>query len=215
MKLLFILKCFALGMSAASGVGPIFVLTFNRGALKGFGKGFATALGSALGDALLFFLGLIGLLGLLQGSRNTIIFLDLVGGIALVILGTKMLHSTPNYIRERMNIHESYSSTITKSFLLTVINPLAIFFFLIVSVQLLPAGYKSLSLNQIISASFIVGLGSLLALTLVAFIASKIGKTLSLEYLSKISYATGILFIGIGIYFFSDVVTPLLNFFRA
>lgn len=208
-------KCFALGMSAASGVGPIFVLTFNRGALKGFTKGFATALGSALGDALLFFFGLIGLLGLLQGSRNVIIVLDLIGGIALVILGTKMINSTPAYIKERMSTQEPFYKTMTKSFFLTVINPLAVLFFLIVSVQLLPAGYKSLPLNQVITASSIVGLGSLFALSLIAFIASKMGKTLNPSHLSKISYATGVLFIAIGIYFFSDVVIPLFRFFQS
>ncbi len=73
MKTLFLLKCFALGVSAASGVGPIFVLTFNRGALKGLGRGLATALGSALGDALLFLLGLLGLLSILGGSKNMVL----------------------------------------------------------------------------------------------------------------------------------------------
>lgn len=214
MKMLFLFKCFALGMSAASGVGPIFVLTFNSGALKGFGRGLATALGSAIGDALLFFLGLLGLLSILQGSKNMVIIFDLIGGIALVIMGTKMLHHTPTYIHQRLGGNEPYLKTIMKSFFLTVINPLAIIFFLIVSVQLLPAGQIRLPFNQIIAASITVGFGSLAALSGVAFIANKLGKSLSITYLLKISYVTGIIFIGIGIYFLSDVVMTALSFVR-
>lgn len=213
MKILFLLKCFALGISAVAGVGPIFILTFNRGALKGFGRGLATALGAALGDALLFFLGLVGLLSILEGSKNMVLLLDLIGGVALVIMGTKMLHSTPTYIHERLGGDEPYLGTIFRSFLLTVINPLAIIFFLIVSVQILPAGQIRLPFNQIIAASLTVGLGSLTALAAIAFVASRLGKSLSIAYLLKVSYITGVIFIGIGIYFFSDVVTAILRLF--
>jgi len=214
MKTLFLLKCFALGVSAASGVGPIFVLTFNRGALKGLGRGLATALGSALGDALLFLLGLLGLLSILGGSKNMVLALDLIGGIALVIMGTKMLRNTPTYIHQRLGGNEPYFGTIIKSFLLTVINPLAIIFFLIVSVQLLPAGQMRLPFNQIIAASLTVGLGSLSALGFIAFIASRVGKSLSITYLLKISHITGIIFIGIGLYFFSNVIMTALSLIK-
>ena len=44
-------KCYAIGIMAASGIGPIFVLTFNRGAIHGFLRGFATAMGAAVADA--------------------------------------------------------------------------------------------------------------------------------------------------------------------
>ncbi len=215
MKLSFVLKCFAIGMSAASGVGPIFVLTFNRGALRGFTKGFATAVGSAFGDALLFFLGLIGLLGLLQGSRNLILILDLIGGVTLVALGFHMIKNSPASIKENTNFYESFSRTTIKSFLLTIINPLAVIFFLIVSVQLIPAGQKSLPLYQVFTGSIIVGLGSLIALSLVAFFASKMGKSLSSTYLSKVSFFTGVLFIGIGMYFFRNVILIFIKFMNS
>lgn len=214
MKILFILKCFALGMSAASGVGPIFVLTFNRGALKGLGRGIATAFGSALGDALLFFFGLLGVLSILENTKNIRSAFDLIGGLSLVVMGSRMLYHAPRYSSPGLNAQESYTSTIIKSFLLTVINPLAVFFFLVVSVQLLPQGKLALPFRQIIAASASVGLGSLAALSCVALIASKVGKSLSLSYLLKISYVTGIVFIGIGIYFLGNATVTAFNFIR-
>ncbi len=125
-----------------------------------------------------------------------------------------MLRNTPTYIHQRLGGNEPYFGTIIKSFLLTVINPLAIIFFLIVSVQLLPAGQMRLPFNQIIAASLTVGLGSLSALGFIAFIASRVGKSLSITYHLKISHITGIIFIGIGLYFFSNVIMTALSLIK-
>jgi len=84
MKLIFLLRCYGLGVLSTLGIGPIFILTFNRGAVYGFLHGFFTALGSCIADAILFALGLLGILAIVQQSHNTIIAMDLFGGVLLI-----------------------------------------------------------------------------------------------------------------------------------
>ncbi len=87
----FLLKCFVVGIIATSGVGPIFILTFNKGAVHGFLRGFATALGAAVADAFFFFLALMGILTTIGDSRRFMLVLDLVGGVVLLFIGYRML----------------------------------------------------------------------------------------------------------------------------
>ncbi|MFC1895010.1 LysE family transporter, partial [Candidatus Dependentiae bacterium] len=81
MECLIYIKCFLVGMLASASLGPIFILTFNRGAVYGFTHGFATAIGACLADGLYFFLGLMGILSLLKSSENFMFWLDTLGGI--------------------------------------------------------------------------------------------------------------------------------------
>ena len=62
----FLIQSFFIGVLAASGCGPIFVLTFNRSAVCGFWKGLATALGASIGDSSYFMLGLLGALTVIK-----------------------------------------------------------------------------------------------------------------------------------------------------
>lgn len=55
MGVVFLLKAFFTGFCAASAVGPVFIMTFNRSALHGMHLGIATALGAAVTDGFLFF----------------------------------------------------------------------------------------------------------------------------------------------------------------
>src|SRR3989304_9647410 len=96
MNIWFYVKCFLIGISASSAMGPIFILTFNRGALHGFLKGFATAMGSALADGLFFMLGLFAILERLENSPKALLALNCIGGIFLIILGMQALRKQQN-----------------------------------------------------------------------------------------------------------------------
>jgi len=212
----FLLKCFLVGISVASAVGPIFVLTFNRGALHGFLKGFFTALGAAVGDGLLFFLGLFGVLNFLENAQKSILLLDLIGGIIILILGIRMIRSRKNYLQASPLRPAKHAVTMTKAFILTVINPLTIFFFMFISVKIIPDGFQALPLNLIASGSAMVFAGSLSMLSCVALIASLVRHALSPQRLALITYVTGIIFITISLYFFYESFlssTKLFNFF--
>ena len=100
----FFVNSFFIGVLAASGCGPIFVLTFNRSAVCGFFKGFVTAVGASLGDGLYFLLGLIGVLAFVGELKSFMIFLDIIGGIILIVLGINSLKKMRQFFLITMNI---------------------------------------------------------------------------------------------------------------
>lgn len=208
-----LVKCFLIGMLASSSVGPIFVLTFNRGAAFGFFKGFATALGACIADGLYFFLGLLGVLTILKESRHFMYILDTVGGILVIAFG---IYSIRKSRRESLNVGvgASFSTTlmITKSFVLTILNPMVFLFFMVIGVQILPDGVSDLTLRQIFASSIMVVLGSLFVLSIVSFIATLLGKCMKEKQLRFIYFITGIVFIGVGLYFLDHL---LISIFRA
>ncbi len=209
----FWIKCFFVGVSASSAVGPIFILTFNRGALYGFTKGFACALGSALVDAIFFALGLFGALTLVQNSQNFMLIMDCVGGFVLIVLGAHTLKKQKQTKEEKYLTDEPAIISAAKSFLVTIINPFVILFFMFISVQILPEGITRVPLDDIIAGSIMVSLGSLCVLSCVAWFASQVGKAISPRMLKKVSYTTGLLFIGVGVYFIGDFVLNILRLY--
>ncbi|MCF7899376.1 LysE family transporter [Candidatus Babeliales bacterium] len=196
-------RCFLIGLLASSSFGPIFILTFNRGAIYGFLRGVATAFGACLADGIYFSLSLIGILTVLQESKNFMFFIDSVGGILLIILGINSLIKAKRGVKYiSLESKTGIWFTSVKSFLLTALNPLVLFFFMVIGAQVLPAGISDLSGYQIFLSSLVVMAGSFSVLCLVALVASFLGSCISEKKLRLISLLTGIVFISIGIYFF-------------
>jgi len=210
----FYLKCYAVGLSVASAVGPIFVLTFNRGAWSGFSRGFATAFGAACGDGLLFFLGLLGVLRLLGEYHGTILAMDLIGGLFLISLGLRSFKGRQKYVNDPLLINLPPILTIIKSFFLTIANPLTVLFFMFVGVRILPEDVISLPLRQVAFGSAFVFVGSLTVLSIVALIASHVGQAISERRLRTISHITGVIFLAIGFYFWCDFVVRVFKVFH-
>ncbi len=207
---LFLLKCFLIGISAASALGPIFVLTFNNSALHGFFKGFFNALGAALGDGCLLFLGLIGVLSVLEESHKYQVGIDFAGGLLLLAFGLSMFFA-------KITVRPLFSAdtailSIGKTFLFTILNPLTLFFFMFISTQILEIG-EELSISQILTGCWMTLLGSLTILSTVAFIGSTIGNAISQKNLRHIAHVTGTIILGIGAYFFFDAIRVLIRIY--
>jgi L-lysine exporter family protein LysE/ArgO len=202
----FYIKSYAIGLSVASAVGPIFVLTFNRGAWYGLSRGLATAIGAACGDGFLFFLGLLGVLRLLGEYHGAIMVMDLIGGALLISLGIRSFNGRQKYVTDPQQERLPTISTAIKSFFLTIANPLTVLFFMLIGVRILPDDTLVLPLKQIAMGSVFVFLGSLTILTAVAVIASRLGQAISERRLLTISHVTGVIFFGIGGYFFIDFI---------
>ena len=213
MDFLFLVKCFFIGISACSGVGPIFILTFNRGALYGFTKGFASALGSALADGLFFALGLFGALKLLESSRHSMLLLDLFGGIILITIGTITLRRYNKGTQISYVANQAAILTGIKSFFLTIVNPFVALFFMFISVQILPEGVSRLPVHYVLAGSIAAMAGSLSVLGSVAWIASHLRHAISHKKLRRMSYVTALLFIGVGVYMLGDFVIDILRKF--
>ena len=211
MSLKFLIKCFFIGMSAASGVGPIFVLTFNRGAIYGFPKGFATALGAAIADGFYFALGLLGALNLIESSNKAMLLMDLIGGGILIYLGMRMLKKRTKTPKDSTKTNECLLFTTSKSLIITLVNPFIILFFMFISIQILPEGVTCLPIDQVATGGLAATGGSLLILSSVAFIASHIGSSISYKWLRTITHSTAFVFIGAGIYLTGDFVISILK----
>ncbi|MFH1831797.1 MAG: LysE family transporter [bacterium] len=196
----FLIKCFLIGISASSTVGPIFILTFTRGALYGFGRGFASALGAALADGVFFSLGLLGALTLLENSKHFSLIINMLGGLILVLLGAISLR---RYLKGTQLSYVSNTSsfaTTAKTFVLTIFNPLVALFFMFISIQILPEGAPSPPIQDIIIGSLAVSGGSLLVLGSIAWLASHVGSAISTKRLAFLSLVTSILFMSVGSY---------------
>lgn len=204
--------CFLIGLLSSSSLGPIFILTFNRGSLYGFSRGFATAFGACIADGIYFFLGLLGLLAVLKESAHFMFILDVLGGILLMFLGIYSLRKAKlgkNFISYEHKL--GVWITAVKSFVLTIFNPLVILFFMIVGVQILPESAFRMSIHDIFISSLFLMVGSLSILTIVAFVASRIGRALGHKSQRTISLITGIIFIGISIYFLKDLYINIMK----
>ena len=212
MNIFLFFKCILFGVIAASGCGPVFILTFNKGAICGFFKGFSTALGAACGDALYFFLGLMGALAVLSEFRGVMAWLDLIGGLVLIILGVHSVKKARDVGCVTIGCSENVFLSFGKSLLLTIFNPLIIFFFMAMSVQVLPDGVKRLPLGDVFFYASGVLLGSLSVLVLVSLLASSIGFCISSKKLKIISAVTGIGFICFGAYLLIDLVSKYTAF---
>src|SRR3712207_1140958 len=81
-----VLAGFALGLAVAAGFGPISVLALTSGLRHGFAPAFGVAVGVAFVDGLYALLAGLGLAALVPGDE-----LQVVGGVALVVIGAGMV----------------------------------------------------------------------------------------------------------------------------
>ena len=132
------LKSLLIGFSIAAPVGPIGVLCIRRTLAHGRVSGFVSGLGAATADAIYgsiaaFGLTFISLLIIEQG-----IWLRLVGGIFLLLLGIRTFFSIPsdNSSQYPTSPHKSLVSDYGTTLFLTLTNPLTILSFAAIFVGL-------------------------------------------------------------------------------
>ena len=212
MDAIFLLKAFFTGFCAASALGPVFIMTFNRAALHGVYLGVATAVGSALTDGLLFFLVMSGVLGKMNLSPYMLLGLDVVGAAAMFGLSWHYWKTVQD-LHERVAIMHAWElvSMALKTFLMTLFNPSAMLFFVFVSMKLFGAQIGNLNLMQASVGGFVVAGGTFFALSIVSYGASFVGARLSPERLKKISKATAIFLIAVGLLLLIDAFSLWLR----
>ena len=191
------LKGLIIGLSIAVPVGPIGILCIRRTLVQGRITGFLSGLGAAMADALY---------GAMAGFRLTFlsnflisqrIWLNLIGGGLLCILGAKIFLSKPaeqGASVEGDSLWNAYLST----FFLTLTNPMTILFFAAVFAGL---GVVSAS-DHYVSAGILV-LGVFVGSVMWWFILSGFTGILQglfnfirLQWLNRIS---GLIIIGFGV----------------
>lgn len=211
MDVQFLFSSFIIGILAASGCGPIFILTFNRSAVCGFWKGFMTAVGASIGDAAYFLLGLFGALAVISEFEYFIFFLDLIGGILLIGLGIHSFRKMKQVVCATVECSNSVFFSVSKGFMLTVLNPLVVLFFMAITLQALPDNVSEFSRALVVVSSFFVFLGSLVVLSGVSLVASCLGSCITTKKLRLMSGGSGIVFILFGLYLFVDFFMKLFH----
>lgn len=206
-------KCFLIGILGNLTLGPIFILTFNRGALFGFRRGFASALAASVADGFLFMLGLMGALSLVTQLQGARLILYGFGAIFLLVAGINSLRY--DWRAEQMplqtnNLGVSFSSTFIKAFFMTLSNPLAIGYFAATSISLL-AGMQQMLKKSMIGPSLFVGLGTLAILTMVSFVASRMGECIAPYRFGLVRKITGMVFIFFSCYLLFLLVLSFLT----
>lgn len=150
MNLILFLKSLIIGTSIAAPVGPIGVLCIRRTLAHGRISGFVSGLGAATADAIYGSIAAFGLTFISMLLINQGIWLRLVGGIFLLILGFKTFFSNPKNNPTQNNNPQPGNSLISDyvtTLFLTLTNPLTILSF--------AAIFTGLGLNLDVSRSFL------------------------------------------------------------
>ncbi|MGE5174431.1 MAG: LysE family translocator [Betaproteobacteria bacterium] len=142
METIFFLKGLIIGFVIAAPVGPIGVLCARRTLMFGRRAGFFSGMGAATADAIYGFVAASGLTlvsNLLVGHN---VFLRLVGGSLLCILGVKALVTDPDPKRDFPKTLKKFAGMYSSTFILTLTNPMTIFSFAAVFAGFGLAGVK-------------------------------------------------------------------------
>lgn len=207
----YLATCFLIGVSAASGIGPIFLLTLNKSSLYGFWQGIATAIGAALGDTLYFLLATLGLLSIIEGMGNAILYMEALSSILLIGFGIHLMRTKPKFDAHATPVQQSLILGTIKSFLLTILNPFMLLFFIFISINVLPEDLTPNSYRMLLLGGLCVGGGSLAILSLVAAFGCLAGSKIKRSSLELFSRITGGVFTLIGGYLLFDAAIKLMR----
>lgn len=186
-----VLAGFALGFAVAAGFGPISVLALTSGLRHGFAPAFGVAVGVALVDGFYALLAGLGLAALAPEDE-----LQVVGGVALVVIGASMVKLSGG---EAMAL-STFRRGLTVSLAATLANPLTIVSW--------AAAFTAVVPELDISRGAVVGvlppsvsLGTLTWFTILALAATYFGRRLGPRTLRAASVVAGVAIAVFGLVF--------------
>src|SRR5690606_5462118 len=121
------------GFSASVPLGPIGVLCVQRTLQRGRLSGFISGLGAASSDIIYAVIAGFSLSFVVTFIEEQFFWIQLIGGIILILLGLNIYRSNPaqQLRRQRQGTSKtSYLQDYISTFLLTFSNPLAVFLFI-------------------------------------------------------------------------------------
>ena len=188
-----VLAGFALGVAVAAGFGPLSVLAVNSGLRHGFRPAFGVAVGVAFVDGFYALLAALGLAALVDPAHPEF---QIVGGIALVVIGAGMVRLSGG---DSMAL-ATFRRGLTVSLALTLANPLTIVSWAAAFTAVVPElGISHGEAIGILPPS--VFLGTLTWFTGLALASSFAGRRLSPRVLQTISVVAGVAIAAVGLVF--------------
>lgn len=178
----------AIGLIMAAPIGPVNIICIRRAMTKGPANGYFVGQGAALADGIFGALAAFGLTGMTQLIDNYNGIIQIIGAIALIIIGLKLWFSRP-HVDDVEDTFKDKLKAAVGTFLLTMTNPLTILGFVAVFIGL---GFGDMGDNLVNAALISTGiiLGSSLWWGLISFGSAKLSRNLAdrhLENINKIS----------------------------
>ncbi len=198
------LKGLIVGLSIAVPVGPIGVLCIRRTLARGRVTGLLSGLGAATADALYGAIAGFGLTFLSNFLIGQKIWLHLIGGGLLCILGVKIFLSMPaeqGISMEGSSLWNAYLST----FFLTLTNPMTLLFFIAVFAGL---GIGSESHHYVTAGILVSGvfIGSAMWWIVLIGFTGILRGLFSFKRLQWLNRISGLIIIGFGLYAFLSLL---------
>ena len=193
----FIVSGLIIGFSIAAPVGPIGVLCIRRTLAEGRLHGLISGLGAATADAMYGCIAALGLTFITDVLVQQQVWLRLVGGAFLILLGVKTVLSKPSEkapSEKRIGLLGAYGST----FFLTITNPVTILSFVAIFAGIglgsAVADYGSAALLV-----FAVFMGSALWWLILSGIVSLLRNRVTPLVLRWINRVSGAIIMGFGV----------------
>ncbi|AJS58496.1 LysE family transporter [Paenibacillus sp. IHBB 10380] len=191
-----------LGLSLSAPIGPINAAQLNKGIQGGFWHAYVIGLGAISADIIYMLLVYFGVIHLLD-SPFIKAFLWIFGFFVLVYTGIESIKdagkiSSPAEMRSSGS---SLGKTFISGFLLSLLNPLSILFWLGIYGSILAKAANEFPIQQLLIYSGAIVLGILLWDVTMAAVSSIFREFLTLRVLKGISMLSGLSLVGFGSYF--------------
>ncbi len=190
------------GFLFSFGFGPVFFTLIQSSLRYGFRKAAFIVIGVLLGDLLMLGIAFSSMKAFLPEKLDVSFWVDLIGGIVLLALGTSFL--LKRAIQTEVTIEDSklVAKNIGKGFFLNVLNP-GNFMEWVATAGILKTKYHySTSQNvSFFTAALLTVVVSELA---IAYYAGKLRKIVTVKTMDIINKVSGLIFIGFGCLFLGE-----------
>ncbi len=194
----YLIKGLIIGLSISVPVGPIGILCIRRTLAQGRMVGFLSGLGAATADGLYGAIAGFGLTFLVNFIIGKQIWLHLIGGALLCILGVKTFLSKPAEQGVPVDGDSRWHAYLS-TFFLTLTNPLTIIFFVAVFAGL---GVGTGSEHFLLAGILVTGIfiGSAMWWLVLSGFTGLLQKLLNLKRLRWLNRISGLIILGFGLF---------------
>ncbi|OFX84345.1 MAG: hypothetical protein A2W99_01095 [Bacteroidetes bacterium GWF2_33_16] len=200
MEIVFFLKGIVVGLLGSIPLGPVGVVCIQRTLNKGRMSGFISGMGAASVDAIFALIAALGLTFILNFIEQQRFYIQLVGGIILIIMGLNIFYKNPV---KQMRRHKQGKSKLINDFvsvfLLTISNPVAVFLFVAALASINVVSVESPIISALLVIAGVFG-GALLWWVILISFVDLFRKKFRLKQLWWINKIAGVLIAGFGIF---------------
>lgn len=198
-----------LGLSLAAPIGPINAAQLDKGIKNGFFHAWMVGVGAVVADAIYM---LIVYFGVNQFITTPFMktFLWLFGSFVLIYSGVESLFNIGKIVISNKRERESVAKSFISGFLMSLLNPLSILFWLGIYGSVLAQITATHRTEELVLYSLAIFTGLLLWDVTMAAIASGFRRYLTTRLLSFVSLLSGLSLVGFGVYFGLQGIKMLL-----